>query len=238
MSFRPIGWICGQLVNKFAGQAQIIQRLFLEIIDEIRDEFPNLLRLTSSNQDGNRTVQGSRSVVARVFSSAHAVMIRHGLGHLSRSSKSIAKFVQPHLIQKLAGLHRLSHCLLQKLNAPKQPLYKLKEKSIFLYDVLSYPTKTALTGVMCISYAALIYLAVSINKALGRIKSITETKKSSRESSSDGLDADGFPRVKEMANGSATSSTHQVSSELTIKESPSRGSIQTLLLAIDKENEE
>uniref|UniRef100_A0A670JB68 Uncharacterized protein n=1 Tax=Podarcis muralis TaxID=64176 RepID=A0A670JB68_PODMU len=105
---------------------------------------------------------GSRSVVARVFSSAHAVMIRHGLGHLSRSSKSIAKFVQPHLIQKLAGLHRLSHCLLQKLNAPKQPLYKLKEKSIFLYDVLSYPTKTALTGVMCISYAALIYLVGSV----------------------------------------------------------------------------
>ncbi|XP_077792016.1 spermatogenesis-associated protein 9-like [Podarcis muralis] len=122
-------------------------------------------------------------------------MIRHGLAHLSRSSKSIAKFVQPHLIQKLAELHRVSHGLFPKLNAPKQPLYKLKvgnecdcsisyflfffkknillgisrisspnsssslqEKSMSLYDVLSYPMKTALTGVMCISYAALIYL--------------------------------------------------------------------------------
>ncbi|XP_033020671.1 spermatogenesis-associated protein 9-like [Lacerta agilis] len=230
MSLRPIGWICGELVRKFAGQAQIIQRVFLEIIDEIRDEFPNLLRLTSSNQDGNRTVQQSRSVVARVFYSAHAVMVS--------SSKSIAKFVQPHLLQKLTDLQRVSHNLLHKLNAPKQPLYKMKVKSMFLYDVISYPTRTALTGVMCISYAALIYLTVSINKALGRIKSIIETEKSSRESSSDGLDADGFPRVREMASESATSSAHEISSELTIKESPSSGSIHTLLSAIDKENEQ
>ncbi|XP_033020651.1 spermatogenesis-associated protein 9-like [Lacerta agilis] len=198
MSLRPIGWICGELVRKFAGQAQIIQRVVLEIIDEIRDEFPNLLRLTSSNQDGNRTVQQSRSVVARVFYSAHAVMVS--------SSKSIAKFVQPHLLQKLTDLQRVSHNLLHKLNAPKQPLYKMK--------------------------------TVSINKALGRIKSIIETEKSSRESSSDGLDADGFPRVREMASESATSSAHEISSELTIKESPSSGSIHTLLSAIDKENEQ
>ncbi|XP_034956189.1 spermatogenesis-associated protein 9 [Zootoca vivipara] len=233
MSLRPIGWICGELVRKFAGQAQIIQRVFLEIIDEIRDEFPNLLRLTSSNQDSNRTVQESRSVVARVFYSAHAVMIRNGLTHLSRSSKSIAKFVQPHLLRKLTDLQRVSHRLLQKLNAPKQPLYKLKDKSMFLYDVISYPAKTALSGVMCISYAALIYLALSINKALGRIKSIIETDKSSRESSSDDLDADGFPRVRATASDSATSFPHEVSSEL-IKESPS---IHTLLLKIDNKNE-
>ncbi|XP_061478563.1 spermatogenesis-associated protein 9 [Rhineura floridana] len=238
MTLRPIGWICGELVRKFAGQAEIIQRAFLEIIDELRDEFPNLLRLTSSNQQNDRTVQRSGSVVARVFSSDHGAIIMNGLSKLTHSSKSIAKFLQPHLLRKFAELNTLSYRLLEKLNAPKPPLYKMKDRTMFFYDVISYPAKTALTSVMCVSYAALIYLAVSINKVLGKIKNIIEMEKTSRESSSDGFDADGFPRAREAGSYSATSPTEQVSSELTTKASQNSGSIHTLLSAIDQENEQ
>ncbi|KAH0628096.1 hypothetical protein JD844_008815 [Phrynosoma platyrhinos] len=160
MALRPIGWICGEMVRKFAGQAEIIQRATLEIIDEIRDEFPNLLRLTSSNQNS----------------------------------------------------------------------------TLFFYDVISYPAKTALTSAMCVSYAALIFLAISINKILGKIKNIVEAEKVSRESSSDNVDADGFHRANEAARCNATNPTQQGSSEFIIKAPKKGGSIQTLLSAIDQEN--
>ncbi|XP_053148655.1 spermatogenesis-associated protein 9 isoform X5 [Hemicordylus capensis] len=239
MALRPIGWICGEMVRKFAGQAEIIQRAFLEIIDEIRDEFPNILRLTSSNQQSDRTVQGSGSVVARVFSSAHGAVIMNGLNRLSQSSKSIAKFLQPYLVRKFSELNKVSHRLLKKLNTPKQPLYKMKDRRLFLSDIISYPAQTALTSVMCVSYAALIYLAFSINKIMEKIKNIMQGEKASRESSSDAIDGDEFPSASEATSASAASSTQQVSSGLAVKgPQNSSSSIHILLLALDQENEQ
>uniref|UniRef100_A0A670Y5H0 Spermatosis associated 9 n=1 Tax=Pseudonaja textilis TaxID=8673 RepID=A0A670Y5H0_PSETE len=149
MALRPIGWICGEIVRKFAGQAGVIQRAILEIVDEIRDEFPNLLRLTRSNQ----------SVITRAFYSAHGAIIMNGLTTLSQSSNSIAKVLQPQLARKLTELNILSRRLLITSNTPKQPLYRIKVgKFIFFYDIISYPAKAALTSLMCASYAALIFL--------------------------------------------------------------------------------
>ncbi|XP_062984687.1 spermatogenesis-associated protein 9 [Elgaria multicarinata webbii] len=236
MALRPIGWICGELVRKFAGQAEIIQRAFLEIIDEIRDEFPNLLRLTSSNQQSNHPVQESGSVIARVFSSTHGAIIMNGLTKLSRSSKSMAKFLKPQVAKKIAELSTVSHRLLKNLNIPKQPLYGMKDKTIFFYDIISYPAKTALTGVMCVSYAALIYLAVSINKMLEKIKDLIQTESASREHSSNDIDADGFSSANDVAQHSATSP--QVSSEFSVQTPPNSGSIHTLLAAMDQEIEQ
>ncbi|XP_066473007.1 spermatogenesis-associated protein 9 [Tiliqua scincoides] len=238
MALRPIGWICGELVRKLAGQAEIIQRVFLEIIDEIRDEFPNILRLTSSNQQSDQTMQGSRSVMARVLSSSHRAVIMNGLTKLSSSSKSVAKLLQPQLARKLAELNKISHRLLTKVNTPKQPLYKMKDKRIFFYDIISYPAQTALTSVMCASYAALIYLAVSLNKVVEKIKKILEGEQASRENSSDAVDEDEFLRASETASDYAASSTQEVASELTIKEPQTSGSIHTLLPAVDQENEQ
>nr|XP_020648866.1 spermatogenesis-associated protein 9 [Pogona vitticeps] len=238
MSLRPIGWICGEMVRKFVGQAEIIQRAFLEIIDEIRDEFPNLLRLTNSNQQSNRPVKESGSLMARVFSSAHGAIIMNGLTKISRSSKSVAKLLQPQLAKKLAELNMISHRLLNTLSTPKQPLYRVKNRTVFFYDAISYPARTALTSVMCASYAALICLAVSLNKILGKIKSIVHTEDASRESSSDDVDADGFSRVNETASDFATNPAQQGSSQIAHKTSKSYGSIHTLLLAMDQENEQ
>ncbi|XP_054842138.1 spermatogenesis-associated protein 9 [Eublepharis macularius] len=237
MALRPIGWICGEMVRKFAGQAEIIQRIFLEIIDEIKDEFPNVLRLTSSNQQAEAVVQESRSMVAKVFSSAHGAVIMNGLNKLSRSSKSIAKLLQPRLVRKFVELNMISDRLLKNRNAPKQPLYKMKDRKLFFYDVISYPAKTALTGVMCASYAALIYLAISISKILEKIKMIVQREKISQESSSNGVGGNALPRVAKAASYSATSAQQQESPEFTIKASRSNRSIYTLHSALDAENE-
>ncbi|XP_077203756.1 spermatogenesis-associated protein 9 [Paroedura picta] len=238
MALRPIGWICGEMVRKFAGQAEIIQRVFLEIIDEIRDEFPNLLRLTSSNQQGEVVAQESKSVVAKVFSSAHGAVLMNGLNKLSRSSKSVAKFLQPRLARNFAELNMISRRLLKNENTPKQPLYETKEKKLLFYDVISYPTKTALTGVMCASYAALIYLAVAISKLLEKFKKIVQKEKTSTESSSNGVNGIGLPRAAEAASCSTPSTTQQSPSECIIKSSRNSRSIYTLHSALDSENEQ
>ncbi|XP_062828320.1 spermatogenesis-associated protein 9 isoform X2 [Anolis carolinensis] len=200
MTLRPIGWICGEMVRKFAGQAEMIQRAFLEIIDEIRDEFPNLLRLTSSNQQRDRTVKESGTVMGRVFSSPHGVIIRNGLTKISRSSKSIATFIQPQLAKKLAELNMLTRRLLNTLNGPKKPLLRVK--------------------------------AISINKILGKIKSLVETQKPSRRNSSDNVDADGFPR----GNETASVPIQQESSDFIMKAPKNGESIKTLLSSMDQEN--
>ncbi|XP_063151476.1 spermatogenesis-associated protein 9 [Candoia aspera] len=233
MALRPIGWICGELVRKFAGQAEVIQRAFLEIVDEIREEFPNLLRLTRSNQETDHSVQKSESVITKVFYSAHGAIIMNGLTTLSQSSNSIAKILQPQLARKLTELNILSRRLFKTLNTPKQPLYRMKDKKVFFYDIISYPAKTALTSVMCASYAALIFLAVSINKLLAKIKDIIQTEEASRESSSEDVDENGFPRANE-----ATSSLQQEASRFPIKASHNSGSIHTLLSAMDQESEQ
>ncbi|XP_013928758.1 PREDICTED: spermatogenesis-associated protein 9 [Thamnophis sirtalis] len=257
MALRPIGWICGEIVRKFAGQAGVIQRAILEVIDEIRDEFPNLLRLTRSNQvnyfsynkltifvlnlkaflflfqETNPRVQKSESVITRVFYSAHGAIIMNGLTTLSQSSNSIAKVLQPQLVRKLTELNILSRRLLRTSNTPKQPLYKIKDKKVFFYDIISYPAKAALTSLMCASYAALIFLAVSINKLLAKLKGIIETEDTSRESSSEDVDENGFPKDPE-----ATSPLQQDSSILPIKVSQKSGSIHTLLSAVDQESEQ
>ncbi|XP_060091659.1 spermatogenesis-associated protein 9 [Heteronotia binoei] len=237
MALRPIGWICGEMVRKFAGQAEIIQRVFLEVIDEIRDEFPNLLRLSSSNQQ-EVVVQESGSVVAKVFSSAHGIVLVNGLNKLSRSSKSIAKLLQPRLAKKFAELKMISKRLLKNVNASNQPLYKMGDSTQLFYDVISYPAKTALTGVMCASYAALIYLAVAISKLLEKFKKIAQGEKTSRESSSNGVNGNGLSRAANAASYSAPSATQQVPSECIIKASRNTGSIYTLHSALDSENEQ
>ncbi|KAJ6669743.1 hypothetical protein lerEdw1_000292 [Lerista edwardsae] len=237
MALRPIGWICGELVRKIAGQAEIIQRVVLEIIDEIRDEFPNILRLTGSNQESDHNMQESKSVMARVLSSSH-VVIMNGLTRLSSSTKSVAKLLQPQLAKKLAELNKISHRLVTQVNAPKQPLYKMKGKRVFFYDIISYPAQTALASVMCASYATLIYLAVSLNKVVEKIKKLMEGEQASRENSSDAVDEDEFLRSNGAASDSAATSTQNVASEFTIKTPQTSGSIHTLLPAADQENEQ
>ncbi|CAM5114291.1 unnamed protein product [Eretmochelys imbricata] len=158
MPIKPIGWICGQVLKRFSGQVYLIQRAVVEIIDEIKDEFPTIIGLQQSNQEIVPILQASRSVVASAFSSSPGVRVINGLNRISTSSKSVAKVLQPQLVQHFAELNTMSHRLLKNVNTPKQPLYKNQGRTFSLFDVISYPAKTALTSIMCASYAALIYV--------------------------------------------------------------------------------
>lgn len=82
-------------------------------------------------------------------------------------------------------------------------------------------------------YLFLCEQAVSINKLLAKLKGIIETEDTSRESSSEDVDENGFPKAHE-----ATFPLQQDSSILPIKASQKSGSIHTLLSAVDQESEQ
>ncbi|XP_048707748.1 LOW QUALITY PROTEIN: spermatogenesis-associated protein 9 [Caretta caretta] len=233
MPIKPIGWICGQVLKRFSGQVYLIQRTVVEIIDEIKDEFPTIIGLQQSNQEIVPILQASRSVVASAFSSSPGVRVINGLNRISTSSKSVAKVLQPQLVQHFAELNTMSHRLLKNVNTPKQPLYKNQGRTFSLFDVISYPAKTALTSIMCASYAALIYVAVSINTVLGKIKNIVEEEKASRENTKNKEEKDVFTKYEDLASYTVPSPEKQVFSEFPVDSTKS--SIHILHSALDQD---
>ncbi|XP_064452473.1 spermatogenesis-associated protein 9 isoform X1 [Mirounga angustirostris] len=104
-----------------------------------------------------------------------------GLNSISRSSKSVAKLLQPQLACRLLELRDISHRLLREVNAPKQPLYNVQVRRGSLFEMISFPAKTALTSIMYASYAALIYLTVCVNAVLEKVKKIFQEEESIRQ---------------------------------------------------------
>ncbi|XP_025038196.2 spermatogenesis-associated protein 9 [Pelodiscus sinensis] len=233
MPIKPIGWICGQVIKRLSGQAYLIQRVVVEIIDEIKDEFPTIIGIQRSNQH-IPILQASRSVVASTFSSSPGVRVINGLNRISASSKSGAKFLQPRLVQHFAELNTMSHRLLKNINTPKQPLYKNQGRTFSLFDVISYPAKTALTSIMCASYAALIYVALSISTVVGTIKNIVQEEKASRVKSKNEEEKDGFSKYEDSASYSVLSPEKQVFSEFPVENS-TESSIHILHSALDQD---
>ncbi|KAF6127391.1 spermatogenesis associated 9 [Phyllostomus discolor] len=105
MPIKPVGWICGQVLKNFSGPIEGIQKTIMDLIDEFKDEFPTILRLSQSNQ------------------------VRKGS----------------------------------------------------LFDIISFPAKTALTSLIYASYAALIYLTVCVNAVLEKVKKIFQEEESIRQ---------------------------------------------------------
>ncbi|XP_053887301.1 spermatogenesis-associated protein 9 isoform X2 [Malaclemys terrapin pileata] len=234
MPIKPIGWLCGQVIKRFSGQVYLIQRAVVEIIDEIKDEFPTIIGLQQSNQEIAPILQASRSVVASAFSSSPGVRVINGLNTISTSSKSVAKVLQPQLVQNFAELNTMSHRLLKNVNIPKQPLYKNQGRTFSLFDVISYPAKTALTSIMCASYAALIYVALSINTVLGKIKHIVQDEKTSRENAKNEEEKDVFSKYEDLASFPVSSPEKQVFSEFPAEDS-TKSSIHILHSALDQD---
>ncbi|XP_015427136.1 PREDICTED: spermatogenesis-associated protein 9 isoform X3 [Myotis davidii] len=56
---------------------------------------------------------------------------------------------------------------------------KIRKGSLF--DIISFPAKTALTSIMYASYAALIYLTVCVNAVLEKVKKIFQEEESIRQ---------------------------------------------------------
>ncbi|XP_001504660.1 spermatogenesis-associated protein 9 [Equus przewalskii] len=181
MPIKPVGWICGQVLKNFSGRIEGIQKAIVDFIDEFKDEFPTILRLSQSNQKREPMQKTSKIRMAVALAKINRGTFLQGLNSISRSSKSVARLLQPQLACRLLELRDISHRLLREVNAPKQPLYNTQVRKGSLFEIISFPAKTALTSLIYASYAVLIYLAVCVNAVLEKVKKIFQEEESIRQ---------------------------------------------------------
>ncbi|XP_069887147.1 spermatogenesis-associated protein 9 isoform X1 [Dipodomys merriami] len=182
MPIKPVGWICGQVLKNFSGRIEGFQKAIMDLIDEFKDEFPAILRLSQSNQKKEATQKTSKVKMALVLAKINRGTLIQGLNRISRSSKSVARLLQPQLTCRLLELRGISHRLLRDVNAPRQPLYNnVQVRRGSLFEIISFPAKAALTSIIYASYAALVYLAVCVNTVLEKAKSIFKEEESIRQ---------------------------------------------------------
>ncbi|XP_007940737.1 spermatogenesis-associated protein 9 [Orycteropus afer afer] len=181
MPMKPVGWICGQVFKNLSGKIEGLQKVIMDLVDEFKDEFPTILQLSHSNQKTEPIHKTSKIRMASVLARINRGTFIQGLHSISRSSKSVAKLLQPQLACRLLELRDISGRLLREVNAPKQPLYNRQVRKGSLFEIISFPAKTALTSIMYASYAALIYLTVCVNAVLKKVKSIFEEEDSIRQ---------------------------------------------------------
>ncbi|XP_037009725.2 spermatogenesis-associated protein 9 [Artibeus jamaicensis] len=180
MPIKPVGWICGQVLKNFSGRIEGIQKTVMDLIDEFKDEFPTILRLSKSNQKREPMQKTSKIRMAIALAKINRGTLIQGLHSISRSSKSVAELLQPQLVCRLLELRDIAHHLLTEVDAPKQPLYNMQVRKGSLFDIISFPAKTALASLIYASYAALIYLTVCVNAVLEKVKKIFQEEESIR----------------------------------------------------------
>ncbi|XP_074138157.1 spermatogenesis-associated protein 9 [Sminthopsis crassicaudata] len=188
MPIKPVGWICGQVVKNFSGKIEGLQKAVMDLVDEFKDEFPTILRLSQSNQKTDEVVKTSKTKMATTLARIQGGPVLQGLHKISRSSKSVAKLLHPRLAHRLLELKTISHRLLRDINIPKQPLYKVQVRKGSLLDVISFPAKTVFASIIYASYAALIYLTVCINALLEKAKNIFQEEESIRQNKKDSFE--------------------------------------------------
>uniref|UniRef100_A0A673ST43 Spermatogenesis associated 9 n=1 Tax=Suricata suricatta TaxID=37032 RepID=A0A673ST43_SURSU len=181
MPIKPVGWICGQVLKNFSGRIEGIQKVIMDLLDEFKDEFPTILRSSLSNQKREPMQKPSKIRMAVALAKINRGTVIQGLDSISRSSKSVAGLLQPQIACRLSELRDTSHHLLREINAPKQPLYNMQVRRGSLFEILSFPAKTALASIMYASYAALIYLTVYVNAVLKKVKKIFQEEESIRQ---------------------------------------------------------
>uniref|UniRef100_A0A2K5EZ38 Spermatosis associated 9 n=1 Tax=Aotus nancymaae TaxID=37293 RepID=A0A2K5EZ38_AOTNA len=174
MSIKPVGWICGQVLKNFSGRIEGIQKVIMDLVDEFKDEFPTILRLSQSNQIREPVQKTSKIRMAIALAKINRETLIRGLNSISRSSKSVAKLLHPWLACRLLEL--------REVNAPRQPLCTMQVRKGSLFEIISFPAKMALTSKIYASYAALIYLAVCVNAVLEKVKNIFQEEESIRQS--------------------------------------------------------
>ncbi|XP_054108089.1 spermatogenesis-associated protein 9 isoform X2 [Callithrix jacchus] len=194
----------------------------MDLVDEFKDEFPTILRLSQSNQKREPAQKTSKIGMAIALAKINRETLIRGLNSISRSSKSVAKLLHPRLACRLLELRHISAHLLREVNAPRQYLCNMQavqearqhqllgrpqgtynhgrrqrgnqhftwlekeeEREVrkgSLFEIISFPAKTALTSIIYASYAALIYLAVYVNAVLEKVKNIFQEEEAIRQS--------------------------------------------------------
>ncbi|XP_078221280.1 spermatogenesis-associated protein 9 isoform X5 [Callithrix jacchus] len=154
----------------------------MDLVDEFKDEFPTILRLSQSNQKREPAQKTSKIGMAIALAKINRETLIRGLNSISRSSKSVAKLLHPRLACRLLELRHISAHLLREVNAPRQYLCNMQVRKGSLFEIISFPAKTALTSIIYASYAALIYLAVYVNAVLEKVKNIFQEEEAIRQS--------------------------------------------------------
>ncbi|KAF6357578.1 spermatogenesis associated 9 [Rhinolophus ferrumequinum] len=132
MPIKPVGWICGQVLKNFSGKIEGIQKAIMDLIDEFKDEFPTIVRLSQSNQKREPVQRTSKIRMAVALAKINRGTLIQGLNSISTSSKSVAKLLQPQLVWRLLELRDIAHRLLREVNAPTQPLYNMQGDKTWL----------------------------------------------------------------------------------------------------------
>ncbi|XP_030047806.1 spermatogenesis-associated protein 9 [Microcaecilia unicolor] len=168
------------------GQSQLLQRTAVDIIDEIKDEFPIIMQLPKTSQSKEPVLTTSKTVLATVLKSPKGTAVVSGLIGLSRITNSTARHLQPQLTNKFVELNSMSNSLLKTQNIHDRPFNILDRKGSLLQAV-SFPAKTAFTSLLYALYAVLIYVTLYINLMVALMKNLTAEEKSSMGRNSDGL---------------------------------------------------
>ncbi|KAH0505664.1 Spermatogenesis-associated protein 9 [Microtus ochrogaster] len=158
-----------------------IQKAVMDLIDEFKDDLPTILRISQSNQprpQGRKPQQVTIPLACFdhfVFRLLSSVWLRRGaISAVWIVLASVAaaweteNFSEKLTEQTISGHQTGQKCIIT-----------VRKGSLF--EIISFPAKTALTSIMYASYAALIYLAVYVNAVLAKIKNIFQEEESLRQ---------------------------------------------------------
>ncbi|KAM6224312.1 spermatogenesis-associated protein 9 [Rhynchocyon petersi] len=163
MPIKAVGWICGQVLKNFFGKNEGIQKVIMDLLDEFKDEFPTILRLSQSTQ----THAAYSKPTSKVPNAAACLVLP-----ISHQPVGSAATPSP-------GFQTHAACSKPTGKVPNAAARSVKHHSLF--EIISFPAKTALISIMYASYAALIYLTVGVNTVLEKVKNIFQEEDSIRQ---------------------------------------------------------
>ncbi|XP_029428886.1 spermatogenesis-associated protein 9 [Rhinatrema bivittatum] len=174
-----IKWVYENSAIRMPGQSQLLQRTAVDIIEEIKDEFPAIKQITTKSQSKEPILATSKTVLAKVLKSPKGTVVINGLIGLTKITDSTARYLRPQLTNKFLELNNISKCLLKIENSRRQSFYNIRNRKGFLLQMAAFPAKTVFTSLIYACYAVLIYVTLYINVMVGLMKNLVEEEKSS-----------------------------------------------------------
>ncbi|XP_038661171.1 spermatogenesis-associated protein 9-like [Scyliorhinus canicula] len=175
MFTRPLGWLCGELLSKVSGHATVVQRAALGIVEEAKDEFPNLTLLVQS-QKREPVLKRSRSIMSKVMSIHNGEDLANGMTNIFKFSRSTPQHLRTQLLPKMG--HRKSH---QLMIAKAQIKPSLLMERDHLINAIYFPARTVISNLVYASYAIITCMAAYSKMAVGLLKNFTLIQSAQRQ---------------------------------------------------------
>ncbi|XP_072137290.1 spermatogenesis-associated protein 9-like isoform X2 [Mobula birostris] len=129
--------------------ASVIQRAALVIVEEAKDEFPNLASLVQS-QKRDPVLKRSRSVISKVMSVHDDGELANGMTNIFKFSRSAPQLLQIQILPKVANWH-LSSQQMMVAQAPVQTCLPMRHEDLLIAN--SFPARTVVVNLV---YAIII----------------------------------------------------------------------------------